>query len=369
MINVSLSTNEKNEEQVFTLLRINSENELPLFYLAPVDNIGTEYLRLKTENNHFKIDKSNGKINEPKDSLQSKLDSLYLDWIQSEQSGIEERNHMKFTIKNFKCFIDTKISMNRLTVLTGVNGSGKSSFIQSILLLRQLVAFAKDNPKGDIPDYSILLNEQYLLALGDSSDILSNNASDNNISFAFVNDKTNEILCYAQFVADNLDPTSALPVIFEKSMINNQDCPICRREFYYLNAERLGPRIRQELKYFSYLHTGWQGEYTAQLINLNGGFHKIEESRKFPNSQNPLLLTFQISDWLDFLLPGTQIFATSNSETMASQIRFENSFTRQHPTLAANMGLGISYVLPILATGLIAEAGALFLVENPEAHL
>ncbi|MDR2757335.1 MAG: DUF3696 domain-containing protein [Planctomycetaceae bacterium] len=275
---------------------------------------------------------------------------------------------MKFTIKNFKCFIDTQIPMNRLTVLTGVNGVGKSSFIQSILLFRQLVDFVKDNPKGYVPDHSVPLNGQYLLALGDSSGILSNNASDNNIFFAFVNDKTNEILCYAQLVAD-YSPASALSVISGKNMVNNQDCPICLQEFYYLNAERLGPRIRQELNYFSYPHAGWQGEYTAQLINLDDGFHKIEESRKFPNSQNPLQLTLQINDWLDFLIPGTSISVTSNSETMASQIRGENYLSLQHPTLATNMGFGISYVLPILATGLIAKAGTMFLVENPEAHL
>ncbi|MDR2757336.1 MAG: hypothetical protein LBC20_16685 [Planctomycetaceae bacterium] len=76
MTNISLSTSEKEEEQIFTLLRIDSENESPLFYLAPVDNIDTEYLRLKIENNRFKIDKSNRKIDEPKDSFQSKLDSL-----------------------------------------------------------------------------------------------------------------------------------------------------------------------------------------------------------------------------------------------------------------------------------------------------
>ncbi|MDR0610050.1 MAG: DUF3696 domain-containing protein [Planctomycetaceae bacterium] len=276
---------------------------------------------------------------------------------------------MKFTIKNFKCFVDTQIPLNRLTVLTGVNGAGKSSFIQSILLFRQLADFAKDTPKGYVPDNSIHLNGQYLLSLGDSSCILSNNASDNNISFAFLDNKTNKILCYAQFVADNLIPTLALPVISEKSMVNNQECPICHKAFYYLNAERLGPRIRQELKYFSYPHAGWQGEYTAQLVNLDNGFHKIEESRKFPNSQNPTQLAFQINDWLDFLIPGTRIFATHDSNTLASQIRVENSLTLQHPALATNMGFGISYVLPILATGLIAEAGSMFLVENPEAHL
>ncbi|MDR0610049.1 MAG: DUF262 domain-containing protein [Planctomycetaceae bacterium] len=106
-----MTTKEKGEEQTFVLLRIDSENELPLFRLAPADNIETEYLRLKIENNRFKIDKSSGKIDEPQISIQSKLDSLYLDWIQSEQSGIEENEVNVFEEKPFNAElirVDTK---------------------------------------------------------------------------------------------------------------------------------------------------------------------------------------------------------------------------------------------------------------------
>lgn len=39
-------------------------------------------------------------------------------------------------IHNFKCFSDIEINFNKLTVLTGVNGSGKSSVIQSLLLYK-----------------------------------------------------------------------------------------------------------------------------------------------------------------------------------------------------------------------------------------
>ena len=46
---------------------------------------------------------------------------------------------MNITIKNFKCFSDTIIPINNLTVLAGVNGSGKSSIIQSLLLLRKAI--------------------------------------------------------------------------------------------------------------------------------------------------------------------------------------------------------------------------------------
>lgn len=37
-------------------------------------------------------------------------------------------------IKNYKCFRDESIELSKLTVLTGRNSAGKSSFIQSLLL-------------------------------------------------------------------------------------------------------------------------------------------------------------------------------------------------------------------------------------------
>ena len=39
-------------------------------------------------------------------------------------------------IKGFKCFLDESFELNDLTILTGANASGKSSVIQSLLLLR-----------------------------------------------------------------------------------------------------------------------------------------------------------------------------------------------------------------------------------------
>ena len=43
----------------------------------------------------------------------------------------------RLKINNFKSHKDTEISLGNLTVLTGVNGCGKTSLIQALLLLRQ----------------------------------------------------------------------------------------------------------------------------------------------------------------------------------------------------------------------------------------
>jgi predicted ATPase len=40
-------------------------------------------------------------------------------------------------VKNFKSLKDIDIKLNNLTLITGVNSSGKSSFIQSLLLFKE----------------------------------------------------------------------------------------------------------------------------------------------------------------------------------------------------------------------------------------
>ncbi|MFD1910383.1 AAA family ATPase [Paenibacillus rhizoplanae] len=44
---------------------------------------------------------------------------------------------LKIHLQNIKCFQDQEIILAPLTLLTGLNGAGKSTIIQSLLLLRQ----------------------------------------------------------------------------------------------------------------------------------------------------------------------------------------------------------------------------------------
>lgn len=65
----------------------------------------------------------------------------------------------KLEISNFKLHDHTKIEVGGLTIFTGMNGMGKSSIIQSLLLLRQSF-FMNDlesglNLKGDLCDLGI----------------------------------------------------------------------------------------------------------------------------------------------------------------------------------------------------------------------
>src|SRR2546423_6813193 len=69
-------------------------------------------------------------------------------------------------ISHFKCFQLARFTMKPLTILTGVNGGGKSTVLQSLLLAR-----AASVPESQ-DSHSVRLNGPYELALGSARDVL-----------------------------------------------------------------------------------------------------------------------------------------------------------------------------------------------------
>ncbi len=276
-------------------------------------------------------------------------------------------NHLK--INQFKCFVDTDVYINQLTVMAGANGNGKSTAIQALLYLRRTIEHCGEwiNNKyqlNKINGLNVQLNGAYCLALGNSSFVLNRNAEFNEITIGLFNEKEEVMVSYD---VDNRDAKLYLtPNNINKT--ENANFSIFKQEFYYLNAERFGPRISQQLQFFDYPNAGWQGETTAQLIGLENGYFKIENERRFGETQTNFLLD-QVNNWLDFIMKGVKIRVETSPNTLTAQILIENQYTISVPTLSTNLGFGISYILPIIATGLTAKKGSSFVVENPEAHL
>lgn len=276
-----------------------------------------------------------------------------------------------FHIKNFKCFRDFKLPINGLTILAGANGNGKSSSIQALLLLRNTIERCSnlDIQKQEYSKTinkdltSIELNGKYNLNLGNCESIISHNSNNSTVELNF-SDK--QSFFNVKYDASG-DALSMRP--FQISC-NKRPLLLFKYEFYYLNPERLGPRIKQDIKYFDFPNTGYQGEYVAQLLgdtDFSYSF-KVDDLRKHSKTQSPRLEQ-QVNAWLNELMPGVSVSSKYNKSTMSAQITMDNFFSSGGTVLAPNIGFGISYVLPIIVTGLIAQKGRIMIVENPEAHL
>ena len=64
-----------------------------------------------------------------------------------------------YTLHNFKIHDNTSLELGKITLLTGVNGMGKSSVIQSMLMLRESYL------KRDLPDNLNLRGDSFYVGL------------------------------------------------------------------------------------------------------------------------------------------------------------------------------------------------------------
>lgn len=260
-------------------------------------------------------------------------------------------------IHNFKCFVDQNIELNNLTVFVGVNGAGKSTVIQALLLLRSSLLAAGDK--------EIALDGIFGLDLGTSSSIVNQNSEDNYIALSAKSESGGSI--FFNYMADIKEDRLSLSVAdMEDTAL---EClSVGLNEFHYINAERIGPRISSPLTCMKYQDVGTFGQNVAQVIAYDGGRTKVDVSRMFENTENPNI-EFQVNAWLSYIMPGVRVSANMDLSTLSAQIRVSNDFTMINPALATNFGFGVSYSLPIVVQALIAQKGSLMIVENPEAHL
>ena len=84
-------------------------------------------------------------------------------------------------ISNFKCFSALRLSLGKLTMLTGFNASGKSTALQSILLLAQTL---RKKERGA----DLWLNGS-LLHLGNPGDVINQDQATSELILVFTTDE------------------------------------------------------------------------------------------------------------------------------------------------------------------------------------
>lgn len=275
---------------------------------------------------------------------------------------------MKLNIQNFKCFKNVEVSIGNLTILAGGNGSGKSSVIQSLLLFRRTIENCTNlvKEKYSLDNFNpsnVELNDVYCLGLGSSENIT---LLDTNIIFKLIKENNELSVEYFKNIGNEL---YLIPNPIQNTSAEN---PLLFKEFYYLNAERIGPRISQNLKSYLFHNVGFHGELTAQIIkdidkNYN---YEVDKDRILEDGYQKGVRFFQrINAWLDYILDGVSIEAHQDDKTHTARIEVANSFTKRNSIFPTNTGFGISYCLPIIVTCLLAEKDRFVVIENPEAHL
>lgn len=265
----------------------------------------------------------------------------------------------ELAVKNFKCFESLEMELKSLNVLMGLNGMGKSTVLQSLLLLRQ-----SDRENGLA---WLKLNGKYV-TLGNGSDVLSEKAEDEEISF-FIKEDSGELLARYGYVPES----DLLP---NHDLIGNREMEksvVFGDRFLYLSAYRIEPRILYRIadeKEISKRDFNNNGELAIHYLNLYGS-QNVENDCVIYNSIEDCSLNEQVRCWLSLIAPGIlpQVSVNTSLRNAELNYAFHEGKERTNAYKSVNVGFGITYVLPVIIALLTSRRGDLLLLENPEAHI
>jgi len=272
---------------------------------------------------------------------------------------------------NFKPFANQLLEFKKLTLFSGLNSTGKSSVMQSLLLLRQ------SYQQGLLPEKGLALNGDFV-NVGTARDALFEGAKEDLIGFDIVWENNSEGLW--RFKYDQ--KVDVLNIVSEPVTSEVYKSNLFGNNFHYFQAERIGPRPFNEMSDYQVRQLGQlgiKGEYAAHFLAINGRkvipnsslSHpdvKLKTQReKEQSTEKSMDLIDQVEAWMGEISPGTRLKIEAKSDV--DLMSFQYSYGDSNPYRATNVGFGISYILPIIVAALASTPGTIILIENPEAHL
>ena len=238
----------------------------------------------------------------------------------------------KLTIINFKSLEEQELELSPLTILTGLNSTGKSTCFQAIL-----TALYYSSPLAS------LLMDGMDFTFGS---LRNRNVNAKELSIILYNEG-NQNIC--KMNTDGITCNNQLDIDLEKNV-------------FYMSANRLGFSDMETIspKY----KVGIAGEYL---------FGTFEQEKSNPIDKKLLVLcdsetlSSHINYWLTYILGIKFEMQTEKvSQTKVKVVYKSDDLPNLSPQ---QLGVGVSYLVKTLIMCLRAKSGDLLMIENPELHL
>ena len=269
-------------------------------------------------------------------------------------------------IKNFKSISSVNLEFSGLNLLFGMNGMGKSSTIQSLLLCRQSYwkngRLHMDNlyPNGD------------LINLGSTGGVFNKKAEDNKLEL-IIDENGKEI--YLSYLSHMSEPDVGIAFVrdglgddqidFSGSLFSNN--------FAYLGAEHIGPQKKYDYSDWNLSGInkfGSHGEFAVPFLATKGTQLRVLKKMCSQSVASDRLID-QVSAWMNHISPGIRLNAVIDPQDQEARLRiaYKEEQLVSDDYSPQNVGFGIPYVLPVIVALLSAGSGDLIIIENPESHL
>ena len=280
-------------------------------------------------------------------------------------------------IQNFKCFQQSRpFEFSKLNLLTGINGRGKSSLLQTFLVLSQS-AWRNTDLK------TLVINDE-LLTLGNFDDIKnSDTPRGENIHFNFKFDSPFIDEAKIQYAENPDQPLQAECVKIEiksqgktivvepkKKQVDDIVLTFAEliKKIHFVSADRLGPvKYVDKNNLPEFVHVGPRGEHSINILANTLNLANVNELLYKGNDAKSVIQ--QTVEWMSYILEGAKIDIGGKEKESSVLYMLLNNKSNSYAYKPANVGFGYSYILPLIVTGLIAKPGETIIIENPEAHL
>jgi predicted ATPase len=275
-------------------------------------------------------------------------------------------------VDGFKCFERLDLRLATLTLLTGINGGGKSSAIQSLVLLAQTLWEREWGRR--------LLLEGPELALGNAADVLNQRTkrrrlalgaatADESVRWTFKAEDRRALSLELEAVAIDGQPVplgDAVRWLVPAKYAERSSVVAALRRLSWITAERTGPRELLPLRDAEgHAHVGHRGELAAGLLYWRES-EDVMPALCLPGS--PPTLFHQVRAHMQEFFSGCDLRVSPIDGASAVSLRLRSN-ARDDFQRPQNVGFGLTQLFPILVALLASRVGDVLLIENPEVHL
>ena len=278
----------------------------------------------------------------------------------------------RLELHSFKCFEILRLPLAPLTLLTGLNASGKSSVLQSLVLLHQTVREQEWSPR-------LALNGAGV-RLGAVADVVDEQSSSGEFEIALEDE---ESVCRWSFGGDRRDMSMEVwRVAVNGRMIDRprelrylvpsderdavEQLVHSLRSLAYVTAERLAPQDSYTLEDPHVVtDVGPRGEHALSVLHW-GRDEPVLDHLILPGV--PPIRLRQVEARMNALFPGCALDLQQAPGATVVTLGLRMSETEEFHR-PVHTGFGLTQSLPLVVAALSARKGEILLIENPEVHL
>ncbi|MFA0399482.1 DUF3696 domain-containing protein [Vibrio splendidus] len=263
-------------------------------------------------------------------------------------------------IKDLRSIKEMDLDLKYMTILTGLNSSGKSTIIGALNLLNQA-----DNDRiklnGDYVNFGKIENLLYNWRDGDDKATIEYNFSENNEKLEISTEFSIYNLITDEEISNQFKNPNSNPIRYLSSDRLSPDWSFDVAASSYKTRD-LGAKGQNSIAYLCQVTENQTFKNSPEVLFVEGLAHETLERK-----EDETHLISNINAWLSVISPGVSIKTEHLRDINKTKLSY--SLSTIEGMTPFSVGFGLTHCLPIILMILTAKKGDILVIENPELNL